>query len=109
MIAPQIIEPKKIGRNDPCHCGSKKKYKKCCMPKAEANQQLNQAGMWAIFRKLVKESENGQVEISYNDLQQIPADEAIVSHFDIDEDKFTLKVVKFKKSAIIQQDKRIIR
>lgn len=21
---------KKIGRNDPCHCGSKKKYKKCC-------------------------------------------------------------------------------
>jgi preprotein translocase subunit SecA len=22
--------PKKIGRNDPCPCGSKKKYKKCC-------------------------------------------------------------------------------
>jgi hypothetical protein len=21
---------KKIGRNEPCHCGSKKKYKKCC-------------------------------------------------------------------------------
>ena len=21
---------KKIGRNDPCPCGSKKKYKKCC-------------------------------------------------------------------------------
>jgi uncharacterized protein YecA (UPF0149 family) len=20
----------KIGRNDPCHCGSGKKYKKCC-------------------------------------------------------------------------------
>ena len=23
----------KVGRNDPCHCGSGKKYKKCCMPK----------------------------------------------------------------------------
>lgn len=24
-----------IGRNDPCHCGSKKKYKKCCLEKDE--------------------------------------------------------------------------
>ena len=23
----------KIGRNDPCHCGSGKKYKSCCMNK----------------------------------------------------------------------------
>jgi hypothetical protein len=22
-----------IGRNDPCHCGSGKKYKKCCLEK----------------------------------------------------------------------------
>jgi len=26
----------KPGRNDPCHCGSGKKYKKCCQPKDEA-------------------------------------------------------------------------
>jgi len=26
-----IREEVKIGRNDPCHCGSGKKYKKCCM------------------------------------------------------------------------------
>jgi tetratricopeptide (TPR) repeat protein len=26
----------KIGRNDPCACGSGKKYKKCCMPSDEA-------------------------------------------------------------------------
>ena len=24
---------KKIGRNDPCHCGSGKKFKKCCESK----------------------------------------------------------------------------
>ena len=27
---PQLIRSKKIGRNDPCPCGSGKKYKKCC-------------------------------------------------------------------------------
>jgi len=27
--------PKEIGRNDPCPCGSGKKYKKCCMEKVE--------------------------------------------------------------------------
>jgi len=25
-----VIGKKKIGRNDPCPCGSGKKYKKCC-------------------------------------------------------------------------------
>ena len=25
-----------IGRNDPCHCGSGKKYKRCCLDKDEA-------------------------------------------------------------------------
>ena len=28
-----VSKPKKIGRNDPCPCGSGKKYKKCCLNK----------------------------------------------------------------------------
>ncbi len=28
--AGQALKPKKVGRNDPCPCGSGKKYKKCC-------------------------------------------------------------------------------
>ena len=28
---PYVRSSKKIGRNDPCPCGSNKKYKKCCM------------------------------------------------------------------------------
>ena len=28
----------KIGRNDQCPCGSGKKYKRCCLPKNQANQ-----------------------------------------------------------------------
>lgn len=30
-----IVKKDKIGRNDPCHCGSGKKYKKCCLSKDE--------------------------------------------------------------------------
>jgi len=30
--APVTSEPK-VGRNDPCPCGSGKKYKKCCLSK----------------------------------------------------------------------------
>jgi uncharacterized protein YecA (UPF0149 family) len=37
-VAPEIKQPnsrpfqsKKIGRNEPCPCGSGKKYKKCCL------------------------------------------------------------------------------
>jgi tetratricopeptide (TPR) repeat protein len=30
---------KKIGRNDPCPCGSGKKYKRCCLPADERNER----------------------------------------------------------------------
>jgi len=30
MVAQQPVKVDKIGRNDPCPCGSGKKYKKCC-------------------------------------------------------------------------------
>ncbi len=30
QLEPIKREQPKIGRNDPCHCGSGKKHKKCC-------------------------------------------------------------------------------
>jgi preprotein translocase subunit SecA len=30
---PRTADGQKVGRNDPCHCGSGKKYKKCCLAK----------------------------------------------------------------------------
>ena len=33
---PFIREEPRVGRNDPCPCGSGKKYKKCCMSKDAA-------------------------------------------------------------------------
>ncbi len=32
-------------RNDPCHCGSGRKYKVCCMRKDEARKQLSQSSV----------------------------------------------------------------
>lgn len=32
---PFLIKKEKVGRNDPCPCGSGKKYKKCCLGKEE--------------------------------------------------------------------------
>jgi hypothetical protein len=34
-VMPFVREAPKVGRNDPCPCGSGKKYKKCCMDKSE--------------------------------------------------------------------------
>ena len=31
QLADLLLQPKKVGRNDPCICGSGKKYKKCCL------------------------------------------------------------------------------
>jgi len=33
MTTPTAPKP---GRNEPCHCGSGRKYKQCCLPKDEA-------------------------------------------------------------------------
>jgi hypothetical protein len=32
-----------VGRNDPCHCGSGKKYKKCCAAKDQAERSAELA------------------------------------------------------------------
>ena len=35
-VEPYVREGPKVGRNDPCPCGSGKKYKKCCLMKERA-------------------------------------------------------------------------
>ena len=35
-----------IGRNDPCHCGSGKKYKKCCINKDQAAEHKALEANW---------------------------------------------------------------
>ncbi|HVO32541.1 MAG TPA: SEC-C metal-binding domain-containing protein [Elusimicrobiota bacterium] len=35
-----------IGRNDPCHCGSGKKYKKCCQAKDQTKAHTELEERW---------------------------------------------------------------
>jgi hypothetical protein len=45
----------KIGRNDPCHCGSGQKYKKCCAAKDDAARSAEIAAQ-AAARAAASES-----------------------------------------------------
>jgi hypothetical protein len=51
-----------IGRNDPCHCGSGKKYKKCCEEKDQAKERAQVEKTWSKaekeFEKAKKDSES---------------------------------------------------
>ena len=42
----------KIGRNDPCPCGSGKKYKRCCLAKGALNRNYSQAERMSVRTKL---------------------------------------------------------
>jgi len=103
-MIPTIIKPKETGRNEPCPCGSGKKYKKCCMKKQD--KRLTEKGFQICFKKLVKDA-GGTIDISCVDLDLMPKDEALAIGYNSEEDSFHFEVVKFKKSNIIQMDKRI--
>jgi hypothetical protein len=49
---PYIREIPKVGRNDPCPCGSGKKYKKCCL-KEEASESPDDL-LWHRMRRLLE-------------------------------------------------------
>ena len=46
----------KIGRSDPCPCGSGKKYKKCCLGKADDVYYSNPLNLLDTYKKVRKES-----------------------------------------------------
>ncbi len=47
----------KIGRNDPCHCGSGKKYKKCCLEKDEEAERVSRTALAATSTSSEKSTE----------------------------------------------------
>lgn len=53
----------KIGRNDPCHCGSGNKYKKCCAAKDDAARSAELAAQAAArAERLRQEREQAEAE-----------------------------------------------
>jgi hypothetical protein len=52
----------KLGRNDPCPCGSGKKYKNCCLEKDEASRRLERQASNAAL--------NAEVQREYEEFQE---------------------------------------
>ena len=70
----------KTGRNDPCPCGSGKKYKKCCLPNHEAEERLRAAGQQAereeraaAHRLSLREARAGMLAGVEDDIDQLTA------------------------------------
>lgn len=74
-----------VSRNDPCPCGSQKKYKACCLSadeRADAERRAEQQGKLNIVPKLIKEGiglhQSGQIEAARQCYQKVlhlnPAD-----------------------------------
>ncbi len=65
---------KKLGRNDPCHCGSGKKYKRCCIrkdrekPKAEAplKKKKSLSNPFSLFSENLK----GEIDLDPKRVRQ---------------------------------------
>lgn len=58
----------KANRNDPCPCGSGKKYKKCCLTKDEEKRQET----FAKSKELGRELNNGKYDnYSYTRLKEL--------------------------------------
>lgn len=70
----------KVGRNDPCPCGSGKKYKSCCLMKQEQKKTSTLTGKRKFTAKLISgggvkpaqqpASSDQQVMVDYNLLME---------------------------------------
>ncbi|HWL84226.1 MAG TPA: SEC-C metal-binding domain-containing protein [Polyangiaceae bacterium] len=47
IVEKGVVTAIKLGRNDPCHCGSGQKYKKCHLPADEAKRSAELAAIAA--------------------------------------------------------------
>ncbi|ANH79007.1 YecA family protein [Candidatus Chlamydia sanziniae] len=52
---------KKINRNDLCPCGSKKKYKQCCLNKAEQTARYTSEGKFKFSAKVISATSTSSV------------------------------------------------
>ena len=83
------VKMKKIGRNQPCPCGSGKKYKYCCIDKIPRNQ-YNYIGYREKFGSICFENEDPHVILS-NGKKEKP--DAVFSQIQYTRKKGTEKIV----------------
>src|ERR1700690_3140754 len=61
------------GRNDPCHCGSGKKYKKCCEEKDAAAKSTHLAKQWEAAEKEAAQKAEEEEKKAASTQQQNPS------------------------------------
>ena len=62
-----------LGRNEPCHCGSGKKYKQCCLSKDEAAERAARAKAAEKAEKAAeKEADKGEPPAEATPAKQPP-------------------------------------
>ena len=59
-----------VGRNDPCPCGSGKKYKKCCLLKEQNTVSENNLKSQNL-KNIQKENKNNEQEFHFNALNNL--------------------------------------
>jgi hypothetical protein len=69
------VMTRKIGRNDPCPCGSGKKYKKCCGPKGTYEAKDDVPYEPAVPDQFRDTSEFGEYEEELEEYEEEPEDE----------------------------------
>ena len=93
----------KIGRNDPCPCGSGKKYKKCCLDRDEAARRDSQAELGAQSSLWDEEEENEPSDDDWLDDVGVPEDLPPLDISRIREVCYERGFVKTKRAAFSGQ------
>jgi hypothetical protein len=65
-MSKQQQKAKKIGRNDPCHCGSGRKYKDCHLPQEQAERSANlrlRQGLDSLMPKIIEAARSIPAEL----------------------------------------------
>ncbi len=108
---PIDIEP---GRNEPCPCGSGKKYKKCCLKKKEfvEAKQVDLTTMLKLLYCFVKGLKGQSIMITQRTLDIMPNDWqeelSIQTMMVNDLETYRISIKQEEKSAILTPNKRIV-
>ncbi len=101
---PCITAEKEQGRNEPCACGSGKKYKKCCGQEEAKARQLKAALLLKAFYVIIEASSTGPVTLNKGPmgftgdiLDEVP-DNML--------DKIDVKLLEDMKSIIVSMPKK---
>lgn len=102
------MKQSKIQRNDPCPCGSGKKYKKCCMKKSKAEitsdiknsviSSYTKSSKW--FQDILDERTEGEIEYDNVVLREIEKGKSIKKALDIAAQEFPDEALQYDDDNI---------